>query len=108
MEEHIEKLNQLDRIEYRLKKIQTESMFYHLYNLSMIVLIFFVSISTLFLFQGIIEDKIIIAKSLVNSVLMIGLIIFVVLIFLMFIFSFYDNRKLNKDYFEVKVKRSKK
>jgi hypothetical protein len=108
MEKHITKLNQLDRIEFRIKKLDIEADYNFgvqgVFLLSILTVVF----SLLFYFTAAVYGTMEVAKPIIYLYLSFGLGIVFIVFILVIAITTTRKKKLIKEYFEVKPKGDKK
>ncbi len=104
MEEQIKKLNQLDRIEYRIKELSNGQDYSFIFENGLLLGIYFITLLTSV--QIVLFQKGLLEQYLPRLVLIVIFIHGVTLAFIFFSIGYYiiSSRKLEKEYFQVLVK----
>lgn len=101
MEEHIKKLNQLDRIEYRVRESDISTGFGIGMILAFVIPIFSISLAMFLTFMSLLTNSFEDVKIMVVFYIVAG-VLFSVIMFLSTLFSYFlGKKKLNKEYFEI-------
>lgn len=106
MEEHINKLSQLDRIEYRIKEVDINANLRTFVTSSLLMMMVFItgmiSLLNYAILNGKLEDatRVIIPIIIIGTFLVIGYVVYV------FIIWVNENKKLNKEYFDTVIKQT--
>jgi hypothetical protein len=112
--EYFNKLNQLDRIEFMLKKNKIDELNgssglpSFIYDMTVLLLLLIV-ISFILYTNGFIEQAIIIVSimQLASKLLVLGIIIIIGIELIIYVIYYKKNKELLKEYFDVKVKTRK-